>query len=248
MPLQRSINTLDTKRAREAFKVGLLYVCKGQDSQEQILPNEVRSQYYDAFVRALAQEVNMATHRGYIGGLDTTKFLTGTTAPYHSTARLELMFHDITCMPTNHDDPQQIHKKRHVGNDVVNVVFSEHCKDYDPATISTQFNCAHIIVYPLPNGLYRIQICRKEEEVYPLFGPLVHNMAVSSDILPLLVRQTCLNANRNFTSHKAGYLLPFPNRAKDVTQLLSRYREDNVDYTKTLKASFGYNVVAEKKK
>jgi hypothetical protein len=116
-PLQRSINTLDTKRAREAFKVGVIYVRKGQDTQEQILRNETRSQYYDAFVRSLAWEVNMATHRGYNGGLDVTKFLTGTTAPYYATARIELMLHEITAMPTDHKDEQQIHKKRHVGND-----------------------------------------------------------------------------------------------------------------------------------
>ena len=72
------------------------------------------------------------------------------------------------------------------------------------------------------------------EEVYPLFGPLLHNMAVTADILPLLVRQTSLNADRNFTSHKAGYLLPFPNRQKDVVQLLGRYKKDeeDADYTK----------------
>ena len=237
-PMQRSINTLDTKRAREAFKIGVIYVKNGQDTQENILRNETRSQYFDAFMRALAWEVNMGTHKGYVGGLDTTKFLTGTSAPYYSTSRLECMFHDITCMPTDYKDEQQIHKKRHVGNDVVNIVFSEHTRDYDPSTISTQFNCAHIICYPLPNGLYRIQICRKEEQVYPLFGPLVHNTCITGRLLPLLVRQTALNANRNFTSHKAGYLMPCPNRAKDVSQLLQRYKENNEDYTKTVLCSF----------
>jgi hypothetical protein len=98
-----------------------------------------------------------------------------------------------------------------------------------------------VIVYPHSDntGLYRVQICRKEEQVYPLFGPLLHNMAVNADILPLLVRQTSLNANRNFTSHKAGYLMPFQNRSKDVTQLLSRYKQDNKDYSQTLNAAFG---------
>lgn len=247
MPLQRSVNTLDTKRAREAFKVGLIYVKRGQDNQEQILKNETRSQYYDAFAKALAWEVNMATHKGYNGGLDQTKFLTGTTAPYFSTPRLELMFHDLTLMPTDTKDEQQIHKKRHVGNDVVNVVWSEHVRDYDPSTISTQFNCAHIICYPLANGLTRVQICRKEEQVYPLFGPLLHNMCVTSALLPLLARQTCLNANRNFTSHKHGYLMPFPNRQRDVAQLLSRYKQENADYSKTILTAFGGAPPPEKK-
>ena len=65
-------------------------------------------------------------------------------------------------MPTNATDDQQIHKKRHVGNDIVHIVYSEHTKDYHPETITTQFNDAHVIVYPLANGLYRIQVYRKE--------------------------------------------------------------------------------------
>lgn len=218
--------------------MGLIYVRHGQDSEGQILRNEVRSQHYDAFVQGLAWEVDMATHRGYTGGLDTTKFLTGAVAPYYSTPRLELMFHDVTLMPNTKDD-QQIHKKRHVGNDVVNVVWSEHVRDYDPSTISTQFNCAHVICYPQPNGLVRVQICRKEEQVFPLFGPLLHNTVVTPEILTILARQACLNANRNFTSHKAGYLMPFPNRRKDVEQLLSRYRsQESSDFAKTVCASF----------
>jgi hypothetical protein len=58
-----------------------------------------------------------------------------------------------------------------------------------------------------------------DPQVYPLFGPLIHNMCVTSDLLPVLVRQTCLNANRNFTSHKHGYLMPFANRQRDVSQV-----------------------------
>jgi hypothetical protein len=84
------------------------------------------------------------------------------TAPYYANAIMEVVFHEITSMPTNPTDPQQIHKKRHVGNDIVHIIYSEHSSDYDPTTITSQFNDAHVIVYPLPNGLYRIQIYRKE--------------------------------------------------------------------------------------
>ena len=52
-------------------------------------------------------------------------------------------------------------QKRHVGNDNVHVVWSKHKRDYSPTTITSQFNDAHIVVYPLPNGLFRIQIFKK---------------------------------------------------------------------------------------
>lgn len=41
-------------------------------------------------------------------------------------------------------DDQQILKKRHVGNDMVHVVWSEHTRDYRPGTITSQFNDAHV--------------------------------------------------------------------------------------------------------
>lgn len=74
-------------------------------------------------------------------------------------------------------DEQQILKKRHVGNDLVHIVWSEHSREYRPSTITSQFNDAHIVIYPLPNGLFRIQIFRKDDRT--LFGPLCDGMVVS---------------------------------------------------------------------
>lgn len=54
-------------------------------------------------------------------------------------------------------------QKRHIGNDIVHIIWSEHKRDYNPATITSQFNDAHVIIYPLPSGLFRIQIAKKEK-------------------------------------------------------------------------------------
>lgn len=56
-----------------------------------------------------------------------------------------------------------ISQKRHVGNDTVHIVWSEHGRNYSPNTITSQFNDAHVIIYPLHNGLYRIQIAKKDK-------------------------------------------------------------------------------------
>ena len=77
-------------------------------------------------------------------------------------------------MPTVHDDPTQLNKKKHVGNDSVHVVWSECAKDYNPRTISGSFGDVVIVVYPLQNGMFRIQIAKKpkvpEMRVYPMIG------------------------------------------------------------------------------
>src|SRR5690606_21805851 len=95
-----------------------------------------RSDLFAEFVRSLGWPIDVQTHRAYLGGLDP-KLTTGATAPYYATSTIELIFHDITSMPTT-DDPQQIHKKRHVGNDNVHVVWTEHLRDYNPRTIVSE--------------------------------------------------------------------------------------------------------------
>lgn len=132
------------------------------------------------------------------------------------------MFHDVTKMPTSTDDVQQIHKKRHVGNDNVHIVWSEHKRNYNPATITSQFNHAHIIVYPIPNGLYRIQLFQKEK-IAP-FGPLSNGMVLSKAILAPLVRATAMNAN--FASRKSSdmYARPFIPRIDLIKEITDRYK------------------------
>ena len=52
---------------------------------------------------------------------------------------------------------------RHLGNDEVHIVWSEHTRDYRRGIIPTEFGDVIIIIYPLNNGLFRIQINRKDE-------------------------------------------------------------------------------------
>ena len=125
-------------------------------------------------------------------------------------------------MPTNYPDRQQIHKKRQVGNDHVHIVWCEFERDYLPSMITSHFNDVHIIIYPLVNGLFRIQIRRKEEKV-PLFGPLLDGMTVPKSILAPLVRLTALNANRSVRYNTPGYTRPFLARKKYIEDIISRY-------------------------
>ena len=52
---------------------------------------------------------------------------------------------------------------RHLGNDEVQIIWSEHRRDYRRGIIPTEFGDVLIIIYPLQNGLFRIQINRKPE-------------------------------------------------------------------------------------
>jgi Rap/ran-GAP len=61
-------------------------------------------------------------------------------------------------MPLDPNDPKQIKKKRHIGNDDVHIIWNEHCRDYQMNTISGDFGSAKIVVTPLNNGMVLVNV------------------------------------------------------------------------------------------
>jgi hypothetical protein len=223
MKLFRSIIHLDRTASRECHKIGLIYVRPGQESQQEILKNDGASHEFKEFVSGLGWDVSLETHKGFLGGLDPD-LTTGKTAPYFCSSLMEVIFHDITRMPTKEGDDQQIQKKRHVGNDVVNVVWSEHCHDFHRNTITSQFNDVLIIVYPVDSRLFRVQIMKKDD--IPLFGPLMDGVLVHKQALADAVRITAVNANRMRLYRREGFKRAYLNRQDRIDEIVSRYALD----------------------
>jgi len=63
------------------------------------------------------------------------------------------MFHVSTLIPYVPDDEQQIERKRHIGNDIVMIVFKEGTQPFDPQVMRSKFNrtndTVHIIFLKL---------------------------------------------------------------------------------------------------
>lgn len=223
--LRRAVKLLDDTPARECHKIGVIYVAEGQDDQRQILRNYGvdSDKRYQHFLRGLGWRVDMRQHRGFVGGLDRSGVDNGTHSIYYAGPSEEIMFHVVTMMPTRDSDAQQLHKKRHVGNDHVQVVYCNDHKMYRPATITSQFNDAHIVVYPLPNGLYRIAVHRKE--TMPPFGPLHDGMIVTPQTLGPLVRTSVLNASRARRRLNAKYVGPARTRRQNIKDIVARHSD-----------------------
>jgi len=221
--LRRAIKLLDKNHpARDCHKIGVIYVARGQDDQRHFLRNygatdDIR---YQKFLDGLGWEVEMAKHHGFVGGLDR-RGTTGAYSRYYASATVELVFHVVTLMPTKDSDIQQIHKKRHVGNDHVQIIYCNDHKEYRPKTITSQFNDAHVVVYPLRNGQYRIQVHRKD--FMPMFGPLQDGMVIGEQLLGALVRETALNASRTRRSIQPHYMGPLPTRQTRIKDIITRY-------------------------
>eukprot|EP01155_Anaeramoeba_flamelloides_P043323 Anaeramoba_flamelloidesc37102_g1_i1.p1 GENE.c37102_g1_i1~~c37102_g1_i1.p1 ORF type:complete len:228 (+),score=48.73 c37102_g1_i1:386-1069(+) len=205
-------------------KIGVIYVSPNQNEQIEILSNEYGSPLYEEFVNGLGWEIETSNHLGYLGGLDKYGITDGTSCPYFANFQFEIIWHVITRMPTSKKNPKQINKKRHVGNDWVHVVWSENeDQEYDPTTITSQFNFAHIVIYPLPNGLFRIQIFLKDG--VKLFGPLIDGMIINKKSLPNLVRTTAMFANKFTRSKQKAYQHPLPTRWDLLVETIERYKE-----------------------
>jgi hypothetical protein len=224
MKLMRSLVTLDKTAPRDAHKIAVVYVANGQDDQAELFHNEDASDQFKKFMTSLSWPVPLKKHNGFMGGLDKNGS-TGESGPYYADYKTEVMFHVPTMMPTSVKEPQQIHKKRHVGNDHVNVIWTEHSRDYFKGTIISQFNFIHIIVYPQTSGLYRVDVLVKEKNT-PVFGPICHGMLLNERVLGTLVRLTAINGNRIVRGMSTGYMKPYIARKKLINELTERYKSD----------------------
>lgn len=143
------------------------------------------------FVSALGWEIELESHIGFLGGL--AKQGCGSTAPYYATPFLEIIYHVATRMPTDSSEAI-LTKTRHLGNDEVHIVWSEHYRDYRRDILPTEFCDVLIIIYPLKSGLFRVTVNRKPD--VPWFGPLSEESVVGGVCLANLVRATAINASR----------------------------------------------------
>ncbi|XP_061700796.1 ral GTPase-activating protein subunit alpha-1 isoform X5 [Syngnathoides biaculeatus] len=219
--LLRELKNLDSRQCRETHKIAVFYVAEGQEDKHSILTNTAGSQAYEDFVSGLGWEVDLTTHCGFMGGLQRNRS-TGQTTPYYATSTTEVIYHVSTRMP--HDQDHNLTKKlRHLGNDEVHIVWSEHSRDYRRGIIPTEFGDVLIVIYPMKNNMYSIHILKKPE--VPFFGPLFDGAIVDMEILPTMVRATAINASRALKSLIPLYQNFYEERARYLETIVQHHQE-----------------------
>ncbi|XP_046849853.1 ral GTPase-activating protein subunit alpha-1-like isoform X3 [Xenia sp. Carnegie-2017] len=223
--LIRELKHLDNRKSRETHKIAVFYVAPGQEDKTSIMSNSSGSKEYENFISGLAWEVELSTHTGFMGGLDKNQS-TGTTTAYYANSTTEVMFHVATRMAVSSDEGGFIKKVRHLGNDEVWIVWSEHFRDFRHGIVNAEFGDVVIIIYPLKNHLFRIQILKKGN--IPFFGPLFDGAIVNRRILPSLVRMTAVNASRAKRSLIPGMQTYYEERASCITNVVNHHKETTV--------------------
>ncbi|XP_069065228.1 ral GTPase-activating protein subunit alpha-1 isoform X6 [Pleurodeles waltl] len=219
--LLRELRNLDSRQCRETHKIAVFYVGPGQEDKLSILSNTAGSKAYEDFVAGLGWEVNLTNHCGFLGGLQKNRS-SGLSSPYFATSTVEVMFHVSTRMPSDSDD-SLTKKLRHLGNDEVHIVWSEHSRDYRRGIIPTEFGDVLIVIYPMKNRMLSVQILRKPE--VPFFGPLFDGAIVNDRILPGLVRATAINASRALKSLIPLYQNFYEERARYLDSIIQHHLE-----------------------
>ncbi|CAG9316491.1 unnamed protein product [Blepharisma stoltei] len=218
--LDRGLSLLDNCQPREPVKIGIIYVGPGQQDEKEILANSSGSIGFQQFVQNIGRVIDIRQHLGNLGGLDPSGSA-GYLSVSYSDWQYDVLFHVVSLMPTDLNDEQQVLKKRHVGNDIVHIIWSDHWRDYRQDTMLTHFNFILIVIYPLSPMLFRIQILKK---VNVDCGPLQDGMVIPWSLLPILVRQTAINANQQVRAMKhANYEKQIHIRRKQILELVQRY-------------------------
>ena len=154
------------------FKFGVIYQRVGQTSEEALFGNRVHSPALDRFLDMIGRRVTLAEHSGYRGGLDTQFGQTGQHSVYTEHLGKEIMYHVATLLPFSETDSQQLQRKRHIGNDIVSIVFQEGNTPFSPDMVTSHFLHAYIVVQPEPEegpDVYRVSVTARSD--VPFFGP-----------------------------------------------------------------------------
>ncbi|XP_056393629.1 signal-induced proliferation-associated 1-like protein 3 isoform X4 [Hyla sarda] len=197
---------LDEQGLCRKHKVGILYCKAGQSSEEEMYNNESAGPAFEEFLSLLGEKVCLRGFSKYAAQLDTKTDSTGTHSLYTNYQHYELMFHVSTMLPYTPNNRQQLLRKRHIGNDIVTIIFQEPgALPFTPQNIRSHFQHVFIIVRAhepcTENVCYRVAVTRSKD--VPPFGPPIPNGVTfrKSDVFRDFLLAKVINAEN--AAHKS---------------------------------------------
>lgn len=244
----RSLANIDRIPVVQFHKVGLMYIGPNQKTETEILLNEKGSEEYDIFLGKLGRLIKLKDCKSfYVGGLDTENNADGEYALGWNDKILQIVFHATTMMPNYSDkvtaDQQLSFKKRHIGNDYVNIFFDESGLAFDFNTIKSQFNFLNIVIQPhsisspdakddSTNRKYKVKIHRRSGA--PALFAACHFKIISEENLPTFIRTVSIIANQfaQVWHSNGNYESNWSHRMKSILSI----KEKSIKFQEDLKA------------
>ncbi|KAI8903756.1 hypothetical protein EDD86DRAFT_214161 [Gorgonomyces haynaldii] len=245
----RAISVLDRTPVTELHKIGVVYVGSGQKTEQEILSNTCGSWLYQEFLLSLGNLHGLLNSKRYTGGLDTSpSLIDGPHCIFYShDQRLDqVIFHVTSLMPTVEHDPGCTFKKRHIGNDYVNIIWNESGLEYNHDIIPGQFNFFLIIIEPVfgsmdqdptySNMLFNITVSvgSQVQDPKPSLGlTLVNGSALGSFVRQLAVH---LNMLSQIQGQSSEFVSNCKERLRQIKRISARSskQEPTLDFTVNL--------------
>lgn len=117
----------------------------------------------------------MKNFKGYRAGLDVSEQTDCPISYYELYDQKEIMFHVSTLLPFTPNDTAQIQRKRHIGNDIVTIVFQEENTPFHPSMIKSNFLHVFLVIQPvqvLSRTCYKMTLVTRND--IPEFSPVLH--------------------------------------------------------------------------
>ncbi|CAC5375652.1 GTPase-activating Rap/Ran-GAP domain-like protein 3,Rap1 GTPase-activating protein 2 [Mytilus coruscus] len=169
--IQKDLLVLEEQEGSVNFKFGVIYAKETQSCDDEFYSNEHNTKAFRNFLELIGATITLKGWDKFKGGLDVKADSTGTESVYTVYEGHEIMFHVSTMLPHSKENKQQVERKRHIGNDIVNILFYE-CD-------SPQKYIFAVVCFCQDDLTYRLNVL--SEESVPLFGPPLPTPAVFSD-------------------------------------------------------------------
>lgn len=245
--VDRAVRVFDLNSTVDGHKVGVIYIGEGQTKEADILANVSGCADYTTFLNGLGTLTKLKGATFNTQGLDREYGSDGQYTFCWRDRVTEIVFHVITQMPTNLErDPQCTLKKRHIGNDFVNIVFNDSGLPFKFDTFPSQFNLVYIVISPASrasfiaareaeaasesNGkdaapFYMVQVIGKPG--FPAISPASETKIISLKALPEFIRLVALNAalfSTVWSAREGGeHVSSWSNRLKAIVALRNKY-------------------------
>ncbi|KAF6819105.1 GTPase activating protein [Colletotrichum sojae] len=208
--VQRAVRVFDRNSTVDGHKVGVVYIGEGQTKEAEILSNVSGSSDYVTFLNGLGTLTKLKGSKFNTQGLDREYDSDGEYTFCWRDRVTEIVFHVTTQMPTNLErDAHCINKKRHIGNDFVNIIFNDSGTPFQFDTFPSEFNYVNIVITPESRAsflamrenppsekhppFYKVQVMSKPG--FPEISPASETKMVSLKALPGFIRLLALNAS-----------------------------------------------------
>ena len=250
----RALAAFDRISYVDGHKIGIIYIGENQTDEVTILSNVMGSADYVTFLEGIGTLTPLRGATFNTQGLDRESDVDGKFTYCWRDRVSEIVFHVTTMMPTDREhDPQCAQKKRHTGNDYVNIIFNNSGLPFDFDTFPSEFNLIYVVITlearasfietrlhsaraaaqttkdpdaPVTEqSFFKVQLQTKPG--VPHISPVAETKIVSESSLPTFVRLLALNASvysQVWAVRDTGqHISSWRSRLREIMRLRERY-------------------------